>query len=160
MLFRSVPAGSQIDYSWIPNEVAFNPYDVNKDTVTNDMDAQAILDYLTGEKGAADVDLTAADFDKDGSVTTYDAYELLEYIKNNEDGKVGCFIPANGYADVSVNFNFSVNNSIYTSGAYIEGFTYVTEKSTEEGVAGVQHSIPILGFYGSWTDPSMFDNTS
>lgn len=38
------------------------------------------------------------------------------------------------------------------NGAYIEAFVYA------EAVQGEEiHSIPVLGFYGSWTDASMYD---
>ena len=65
-------------------------------------------------------------------------------------------VPANGSASVTVSFRLTdsqkaaLDNSL-RKGAYIEGFTIL------EGSDGVTHSIPVLGFYGSWTDPSMFD---
>lgn len=49
----------------------------------------------------------------------------------------------------------------YTCGAYIEGYTYVKPISTQEGAfVDVEHSIPVLGFYGNWSDASMFDRMS
>ena len=45
----------------------------------------------------------------------------------------------------------------YPKGAYLEGYVYAEPVSTGEGVKGVSHSIPVLGFYGNWTDPSMYD---
>lgn len=47
--------------------------------------------------------------------------------------------------------------SRYPVGAYLEGFVFITGEPTEEGVSGTEHSIPVLGFYGNWTDASMFD---
>ena len=38
----------------------------------------------------------------------------------------------------------------FPNGAYIQGYLYASTGETD-------HSIPVLGFYGSWTDPSMFD---
>ena len=75
-------------------------------------------------------------------------------------------VPANG--SVTVTVNIALTNSEKTrlnnenkGGAYIEGFTYATCTTNVGGrPADVQHSIPILGFYGKWTDASMFDNTS
>ncbi len=29
--------------------------------------------------------------------------------------------------------------------------------ATDEGAAGTSHSIPVLGYYGSWSEPSMYD---
>ena len=40
---------------------------------------------------------------------------------------------------------------------YFEGYVYADEVASAEGVKGDSHSIPVLGYYGSWTDPSMFD---
>lgn len=46
----------------------------------------------------------------------------------------------------------------YTNGFYVEGFVYAKPvDTTGEGVQGVTHSIPMLGWYGNWTDISMFD---
>lgn len=42
----------------------------------------------------------------------------------------------------------------YTNGFYVEGYVYAR---LAEGSA---HSIPLLGWYGNWTDPSMFDTGS
>ena len=29
-----------------------------------------------------------------------------------------------------------------------------------DGAVGVTHSIPVLGFYGNWSDPSMYDQVT
>ncbi|MCR4681970.1 MAG: S8 family serine peptidase [Clostridiales bacterium] len=159
----TIAAGSQVEYSWEAHSGI--SYDVNKDGVTDQDDAQAVLDLITGninaDTSAVDgsaLDLDAADADGDGSVTTYDAYLILHY--EPENIPEGCFVPAGGYADVVIVFEFDVDASVYQVGAYIEGFTFISEKASTEGAAGVTHSIPILGFWGNWTDASMFDNTS
>lgn len=51
----------------------------------------------------------------------------------------------------------SCDFSAYPNGAYIEAYSFATERTTAEGEEGTVHSIPVLGFYGSWTDASMFD---
>lgn len=66
------------------------------------------------------------------------------------------FVPKNGYADVTIYFDFSVDLDIYTSGAYIEGFTKLTEITADN----VTHSIPIYGFYGDYKKANMFDGES
>ena len=154
----TVSAGSQTGCLWVPyGEGVENPYDVNMNGITDADDAQAVLDYLTGLLDAAYVDLDAADADGDGAVTSHDSYVILIYAEKNP---VGYYIPADGYADVTVTFSFDVDEDIYTAGAYIEGFTTVAEKADQEGVVGVTHTIPILGFWGSFTDPEMFDTKS
>ena len=156
----TVSAGSQTEFTWTPNETdpsVLNPYDVNQDGLTNGQDAQCVLDYLTGKISGDGLDLEAGDADEDGKLTTYDAHRILLF---TEDVMTGNYIPAGGYADVTITFSFSVDDEVYVNGAYVEGFTSLTEKTDTEGVVGVTHSIPILGFYGDWTDPSMFDAVS
>ncbi|MBQ6661365.1 MAG: S8 family serine peptidase [Lachnospiraceae bacterium] len=154
----TVSAGSQTGCVWAPHgDGVTNPYDVNLDGVTDESDAQAVLDYLTGIVAGADIDLAAADTDEDGAVTSHDAHIILVYAG---DHPAEYYIPEGGYADVTVTFSFAVDEDIYTAGAYIEGFTTVAEKADGEGVAGVTHTIPVLGFFGSFTDPGMFDTKS
>ncbi|MFR8872271.1 MAG: hypothetical protein ACLVHV_01675 [Oscillospiraceae bacterium] len=45
----------------------------------------------------------------------------------------------------------------YENGAYLEGYLYVEPVATAEGETAPVHSIPVLGFYGNWSDPSMYD---
>ena len=68
-------------------------------------------------------------------------------------------LTANGKADVSVTIDVTGCNALknYPNGTYIQAFITAAEESTEEGVTGTTHSIPVLGFYGSWTDASMYD---
>lgn len=73
-------------------------------------------------------------------------------------------VPAGGSAEVTVSIEITdknvTNKLYYPNGAYIEGYTFLTPKNSSDGAKGVQLSIPILGFYGSWTDPAMYDNDS
>ena len=49
----------------------------------------------------------------------------------------------------------------YDKGTYIQAYVFAKPKSTEEGLqTGSKLSIPVLAFYGSWTDPSMYDAVS
>ncbi len=71
-------------------------------------------------------------------------------------------VQPNGEAKVKVTVTLTdgqkaVLNKDYPAGAYIQGFVYARSAATDEGVAGTEHSIAVLGFYGSWTDPSMYD---
>ena len=75
-------------------------------------------------------------------------------------------VPAGGNQSVTVTISIPADMSafdeLYPKGAYLEGYTFVESQTTTRDGAelDVRHSIPILGFYGSWTDPSMFDNMS
>ncbi len=75
-------------------------------------------------------------------------------------------VPAHGNKSVTVTItipsDMSAFNALYPAGAYVEGYTYVKSQTTttDGAMLDVTHSIPILGFYGSWTDPNMFNNVS
>ena len=74
-------------------------------------------------------------------------------------------VPANGEAQVTVTLTLTQEqkeylDAYYVKGAYVEAFVYADAIADEEGVDGTTHSIPVLGFYGSWTDPSMFEKGS
>lgn len=132
--------------------------DFNGDGLTNTADGQALLDYATGAR----TELTnedQADLDEDGDIDSYDAYIFFKLL-----GESGASVPANGSAKVAVTIELSDSDreklAAYENGAYIEAYVYAETMATEEGVAGTVHSIPVLGFYGNWTDPSMFDKGS
>ena len=158
----NLPSGG-VSYVWNGVVSAAN-HDVDKDGDTDDGDAQAILDYLTGVKEEADVDLSVADLDEDGEITTRDAYLLLNDAP--EAPAEGYVVAPHSTATVIVTINLTAEQRSfleqYENGAYLEGFTSVScSGATREGVSLTHtHTIPILGFYGSWTDPSMFDNMS
>ena len=48
-------------------------------------------------------------------------------------------------------------NEYYTGGAYVQAFVFAEALTNAEGVTGTSHSIPMLAYYGNWTDMSMFD---
>lgn len=75
-------------------------------------------------------------------------------------------VPANGSAEVEVTITIPESVAAemealgYTNGFYVEGFVYAEPQTSAEGEVGVGHSIPLLAWYGNWSDPSMFDNGS
>lgn len=82
----------------------------------------------------------------------------VSYAGNGVSG-TALTVPANGSAKVTVSISIpeSAVNAMkakgYTNGFYVEGFVYLNAA----GATKVTHSIPLLGWYGNWTDPSMFD---
>jgi len=48
----------------------------------------------------------------------------------------------------------------YPLGTYIQGYVFVDPLAYGDGINEAAHSIPVLAFYGNWTDPSMFDAPS
>ena len=141
-------------------DVYYVEADVNMDGKTDAADAQAILDKLTGALAAdAKFDETVADVDGDGAISSYDAKLLL-------DSATSPVITATGPTKVTVRIKLDeadrdyLLSKFFTKGFYVQGYTYVQPVADEEGVMDVVHSIPILGFCGSWTDPAMLDRTS
>ena len=138
-------------------------HDVNKDGVTDAADAQAILDYLTGNVDGETLDLEAAEVDGEEGITTNDAYALLQSLDELGDDQLALLPGETNTVTVYIQLSgLEALDENYVNGAYVEGFTYVTciSQSDDGEILDVQHSIPILGFYGSWTDSSMFDVNS
>ena len=48
----------------------------------------------------------------------------------------------------------------YTNGFYMEGYLYINPVANGEGTMDSAHSIPVLGWYGNWAAPSMFDSNN
>ena len=129
--------------------------DLSGDGTTNAADAEYLLEYLLGDESRLYAD---GDVNKDGKVNSYDAHVLL----TKQSGTFAVDVPANGAAAVEVTLELTDETKAlldegYPNGAYIEGFVYATPLSDSEGEQNVTHSIPVLGYYGSWTEPSMFD---
>ena len=129
--------------------------DFNGDGKVDADDGQALLDYVTGVR--ADIaHKDAADFDNDNGIDTYDAYLFFK-----ELGTAPVVIPAGGSlhvtADVTLLGLDAYDKASGNTGTYVEGYVFANEAATAEGEQGDSHSIPVLGYYGSWTDSSMFD---
>ena len=134
--------------------------DVNRDNKTDADDAQCILEHVAGNHGSDNCDLTVADLDGDGKVTSYDAYLLLKGLTVS-----AVEVPVNSAVNVKVTIKLTeatkaVLNENYPVGAYIEGFIYVNTANTEDGEILPEHSIPMLGFYGNWSDGSALDTST
>ena len=94
-----------------------------------------------------------------------DDYEYLDTATAALEGAKVSFdqdsvtLVANGSAHVKATIDVTGCDDLgnYPRGTYIEAFVTAAEESTDGGVAGTTHTIPVLGFYGSWTDPSMYD---
>ncbi|MBQ1678146.1 MAG: S8 family serine peptidase, partial [Oscillospiraceae bacterium] len=160
MSHLTAPLNASVTYTW---ELLTTPeaHDVDMNGVTDTLDGQAILDKLTGLYPAdAPFDAAAADLDGDESYSSYDAYLLFRFAEVAEQaGDEGNLLPAGGKARVTVHMVLTDDqkaelDELRKGGAYVEGFTYVESEND------VTHSIPVLGFYGSWTDASMFNATT
>ena len=124
--------------------------DFNGDGVITTADGQTLLDYATGLTDTLN-EKASADVDGDGDIDSHDAYVFLRSLS-----VTSTTVPAGGSVDIRVSFTLSADTKAeldenYPNGTYIQGFLYADVEGD------VTHSIPVLGFYGNWTDPSMFD---
>ncbi len=143
-------------YEWTIDGQEYEPldivYDFNGDYAVNGKDAQHLLNYCAGLVEESKLyNAYYADLDEDGDIDTNDArlaFEGLNAASVDVDSK-----------DVKVTLKVSgLSNAIKSeNGNFIEGYIFVKESDSEDGAIGVGHSIPVLGFYGNWTDGSMFD---
>ncbi len=130
-------------------------FDANGDGITDELDAQFILEYVVGNETEL---LGNADVDGDEDVDTYDAYLLLTLV----DEQYYVSVPANESVAIDVTLTLpeavkAYFDAYYPNGAYVEAYVHADPLANEEGVMGVSHSIPVLGFYGGWSESSMFD---
>ena len=143
------PLSAEISYT--VNGAVFNPVavavdcDLNDDGITDAADAQIILEYAAGNTTEI---AEIADLDASGTIDAYDAHLILAGLETGE-----ITIPAGGSITVQVTAALTAEQKAeldakYPNGAYVEGFVFVN--------ADVAHSIPVLGFYGNWSDPNMF----
>lgn len=105
-----------------------------------------------------------ADYQKE-STRFLDSYALfIDYagitIRDNS-----ITVPAGGSATVKARLVITGEGKAwldehYTKGAYIQGFVTAEHTEDTEGVKLSAHTIPVLAFYGNWTDPSMYDSPS
>lgn len=126
-------------------------YDFDGNGSITSADGQALLNYITGVSESISC-MDAADIDSDGDIDTYDAYI---FFKAFNTGAIS--VPANGSVTVTVSVQLLNIADYDDNGAYVEGYVFVDELTSADGALGESHSIPVLGYYGSWSEPSMFD---
>ena len=125
--------------------------DLNGDGLTDAADAQIILEHAAGNTASIDA---KADVSGDGMVNSYDAHLILGSLKS------GFFSVAAGekvHVQVKLELTDKAALESYVNGAYVEGFVHVTAAPDAEGLIDPAYTIPVLGFYGNWSDASMYD---
>ena len=152
----SMGVGYGIEGGYISTSETYS-CDLNGDSITDEEDALIILDYVSGKISEISDD---ADLSNSDGVTSYDAHLLLASI-----GEGYFLVAAGDSVTVNVSMNLTDNakahlDATYPNGAYVEGYVFVEPLITEEGEVNPTHSIPVLGFYGNWSDPSMYDHLS
>ncbi len=148
--------------------------DVDLDGDTDADDAKAILMIADGNKTIADygwIDeeaisatekfVGAIDLNGDGEVNTYDAHLIISSIEAE-----GFTVEGHGSVEIEVSIKLSDETKASfdektPNGAYVEGYTFIRPMTSGEGeILDVEYSIPMLGFYGNWSDASMYDRSS
>ncbi len=136
-------------------------YDFQQDGDVDTDDVDAFLQWINQVKTdvPAYTRLSVYDFDADGNYDTDDVYLYLCYvadIKNDIDlNRTLMALEPGEEETVTVTITLSQEDREYldtwfANGMYIDAFVYVD--------AMVEMSIPMLAFYGNWTDSSMFEN--
>ncbi|MBQ7223176.1 MAG: S8 family serine peptidase [Erysipelotrichaceae bacterium] len=136
---------------YVPMEDMGALYDFDGDGDYDKDDAQYMLEYVVGLHDTINFEENA-DLDEDGDIDTHDAYLALNILN-----KGNAFVPADGSTTITADVTLKDIDKYDYYGAWIEGYLFATEEASEEGDAGVEHSIPVIGYYGSWTEPSMTD---
>ena len=127
--------------------------DLNGDDLTDAADAQMVLEHAAGSLASIDA---KADLNGDGKINSFDAHLILSSLKS-----AAFTVAAGEEIHVQVNMKLTDKNAFadYINGGYVEGFVKVITAADAEGVIDPVQSIPVLGFYGNWSDASMYDRT-
>lgn len=144
------------DGAEITSEPGIFARDFNGDGSIDENDGQALLDYAVGVRDSLH-DSENADLNADGRADAYDAYL---FFTSYSDAAVT--VPAGGGVHITVTAKLSEDYADFLTGYmengfYIEGCTTVRALTTDDGEIRETHSIPVIGYYGSWTDMPMFD---
>lgn len=131
-------------------------YDLNGDGKVNKEDARELLRHVNRSVSFERVEqnLDKFDFHKDGVIDTADVYGFLRELNNPASGFGEKVLQVKEEAQVSVKMALSQADKAYLDknfarGMYIDGFIYLK--------GAVELSIPMLAFYGNWTESSMFE---
>ena len=123
------------------------------------------LNDLTGTQQTYNLSaqvLTSGMVEIDGHKLATDEMALLNADVTFSTGET-VTVPAGGSVSVTVTIAISDETAAqmaekgFTNGFYIEGFVYAEPVADAEGKVGAAHSIPMLGWYGGWTDISMYE---
>ncbi|MCI9447349.1 MAG: S8 family serine peptidase [Lachnospiraceae bacterium] len=131
-------------------------YDLNKDGTVDEADALELLRHVNESVCLERVERNKGKFDfhEDGVINTADVYGFLQELKVPTRDLQEQTLEVEQTAKVSVKVELSQADRKYLDGnfahgMYVDGFVYLR--------GAVQLSVPMLAFYGSWTESSMFE---
>ena len=103
----------------------------------------------------------------EGTATTYYATQNTKPLSSNTAFNSGeqVKIPAGGSSQVKATIRLTDEGKqwleeYFEKGTYIQAYVFAEPQGDSEGVKTTTHSIPVLAFYGNWTDPSMYESGS
>lgn len=130
-------------------------FDFNGDGCVTRADGQLLLEHVTlGAELKANAEY--ADLDGDGKVNTYDVHQFLRLYQSAVE------IPAGGSVTVQATITLSdaekaTLDAENPCGAYVQAYVQAVPLASADGELLPVLSFPVLGFYGNWSDSSMFD---
>ena len=133
-------------------------YDLNYDGRVDKKDRKTLLQVVNG---SLDLNLVSQnedyfDFNTDGIVDTKDVYIFGKQLKKKDSvvdlGRRVMQVKDSTKVNVSINLSAADREYLaqFENGMFVDGFVYVN--------GPVDLSVPFLAFYGSWMDPSMFED--
>lgn len=136
-------------------------YDLDGNGKVDTSDVRYLLAAVNAKQTAAYE--AFCDFDANGAVDGKDVDLFLRAVNGgNLDGfdvyAVVVDVPANGSRNITVSINLTKNDRAYMeqnfeNGIYVEGYVSLN------GVGVTDLSLPLLAFYGDWTQAPLFDTT-
>lgn len=133
-------------------------YDLNQDGKVDSKDAAELLRYVNQSVNSDKVDYyqDKFDFHKDGIINTVDVYRFLEELEKEApktDLTETCLeVDETAQIDVKIVLSDADReylDTYFQHGMYIDGFIYLDGQ--------VPLSVPLLAFYGGWSESSMFE---
>ncbi|MCH5354137.1 MAG: S8 family serine peptidase [Acutalibacter sp.] len=118
------------------------------------------------------MDAEAHEYELDADVFTQDVFPnragdtfLDTWVYPLEEAEVSfdqssVTVPAGSSVTVTATITLDkeeMTNYYDDAGSYVEAYIFATPVSDDEGAMLPELSFPVLGYYGSWTDPSMYD---
>lgn len=103
----------------------------------------------------------------EGTANAYYALQSTKPLSSNVSFDVGeqVKVAAGGSSQVKVTICLTEEGkqwleTYFQKGTYIQSYVFAEPQGDSEGVKSSTHSIPMLAFYGNWTDPSMYEGGS
>ena len=149
-------------------------YDFNEDGVITTADARVLLQFAAGTLKIAEdnAHYTYLDVNADGTVDAADAKVITDYCAELAvavDLTASIEVPVNQIT-VPAGETVSLTGEIvltaadkeyldqFPNGIFVEGYLYATEVGLDtENAAANRLTMPIVGYYGDWSAPEVFD---